>query len=101
MLERKTITLYLAGWQKRMIMDYMKLDVPIEKLTRVTVKVLDKRHLVTYRVPIFEDVKLGAWNLYLTDEQINKLTTVLGLKTKITALNVTPEMVKSEAVVFA
>lgn len=101
MLERKAMTLYLAGWQKRMIMDYMKLDVPFERLTKVTIKELDKRHLVTYRVPVFEDVKLGAWNLYLTDEQINKLTAVLGIKTKITALNVSPEMVKSGSVVFA
>ena len=100
MPERKAITLSLAGWQKRMIMDYMKSALPIEKIGKVTIPVIDKRQWVMYRQPIRADVIKGAWNLYLTDAQIKQVTAMLGADIRISALRISPEMVKSGAIVF-
>jgi hypothetical protein len=97
---KKTITLYLAGWQKRMIKDCMDLsDFKIEsinKLTKLKISILDRKQWVMYKQPP-EYMKTGEWNLYLTDEQIHHVTEVFGLKANISALNVSPEMVKSGA----
>jgi hypothetical protein len=103
MIERKAITLTLVGWQKRMVKDHMrgvKIAVPIEEVRKVTIPVIDKRHWVTYRVPMPDDVLKGAWNLYLTDAQISRVATALGAGVQISALRVSPEMVKSGAIVF-
>lgn len=97
MSERKVITLRLAGWQKRMVKDYVKSNVLMSK---VTISVIDKIHWVTYRVPEWEGVRKGAWNLYLTDAQIKEVKAVLDIKLNISALNVSPEMMNSGAVKF-
>lgn len=96
MVDRKVITLYLAGWQKRMLMDFVKGYKPSNK---IVISLEDIKQWVMYIQPPELIVK-GSWNLYLTDEQIVKVTEVLGLKTKIAALNVSPEMLKSKAITF-
>jgi len=96
MVERAVITLYLANWQKRMIMDYVK---DLKPFNKIKVSIEDKKKWVMYIQPP-ELVVKGSWNLYLTDEQIVKVTEVLGLKTKIAALNISPEVLKSKAVAF-
>lgn len=96
MVDRKVITLYLASWQKRMIMDYVK---DVKAPNRIKVHIEDIKQWVMYRQPT-ELVVKGSWNLYLTDEQIVKVTEVLGLKTKIAALNISPETLKSKTVAF-
>lgn len=96
MVDRTAITLYLASWQKRMILDYVK-DAKVSN--KIIVSIDDKKKWVMYIQPP-ELVVKGSWNLYLTDEQINKVTEVLGLKTKISALNISPEMLKSKAISF-
>ena len=98
MIEKKAITLRLAGWQKRMVMDYLKSDA---HMRTVTINVIDRIHWRTYRVPEWEGVRKGEWNLYLTDAQIKEVKAVLGITLNISALNVSPEMVKSEEIVFA
>ncbi len=95
----KPITLYLTPWQKRMIKDHMK-DVRLTTLNKIHFSVIDKIHWVTYRVPTFEAVKEGAWNLYLTDEQIAEVVECTGLKTKISALTITPGMVADKTIIF-
>ncbi len=100
MPERKTITLYLAGWQKRMAKDYLKKLMPLRDISKVKISVIDKRQLVMYRQPILDGVNRAAWNLYLTDEQINHVVEMTGLKTRISALNISPEMIKSKAIIF-
>jgi hypothetical protein len=100
MSEGKAITLSLASWQQRMIRDYMKSALSIEEIGKVTIKVIDKRQWVMYRQPISADVVKGAWNLYLTDAQITKVSAILGADIKISALRISPEMVKSGAIVF-
>jgi hypothetical protein len=98
MLKDKAITLYLAEWQKRMIMDHIS-DVQAERLRKVKFIIDDPHHWVMYR-PVTEIAVKGAWNFYLTDEQIHQVVEVTGIKTKISALNISPEMLESKAVVF-
>jgi hypothetical protein len=99
----KTVTLFLASWQKRMIMDCMsgsglKLKA-VDKLTRVTIAIIDRRQWVMYRQPV-DAIKAGDWNLYLTDEQIAIVAAKAGIRAKIAALNVSQEMLRSGAIAF-
>ena len=99
MIEDKTITLYLTGWQKRMIKDHMSAaDLKIPSARKLILSKIPKQEFVMYRVPIFEQAKAGHWNLYLTDEQISHVAEALGVDAKITALSISPEMVKSGAI---
>lgn len=101
MPETKSITLYLAGWQKRMIMDHVKLERGIEKVSKIKILgKLSKKEWVMYRQPAFEHINQTAWNLYLTDEQINHASEALGIKTKISALNMSKEVLESGAITF-
>ncbi|NTU93727.1 MAG: hypothetical protein HGB29_10215 [Chlorobiaceae bacterium] len=97
MSAEQTITLYLTGWQKRMIQDHIKLDKPISKLK---LGKIPKKEWVMYRVPVFDAIKKGAWLLYLSDEQISHVTETLGVRTKISALNITAESIESKVIGF-
>lgn len=101
-MPNQTITLYLAGWQKRMVKDYMSAApykaTALARVTKVQISVIDKRQWVMYRQP-YDVIKQGQWNLYLTDEQISVVAEKTGIA-KIAALNVSPEMVKSGAIAF-
>ena len=97
----KSVTLYLTSWQIRMIRDFMpamKVSA-LDRMTKVKVSIIDKKQWVMYRQP-FDAFKAGQWNLYLTDEQINMVTQMTGMRVKFSALNVSPEMVESGALVF-
>ncbi len=93
----KFLTIYLSGWQKRMVLDHVKLP---KTITKIKLGKIPTKEWVMYRVPIFEDIKQGAWLLYLTDEQIPHLAENLGVKAKVSALTITPAMIESKAVVF-
>ncbi len=101
MPEKKTITLYLAGWQQRMIADHVAADhlkglVQISKI-KLSTK-FDPGSLVMYRVP--DPIIVGHWSLYLTDEQILIAKARLGVKTNLSAINISPEHLKSGAISF-
>lgn len=97
----ETVTLYLAGWQKRMLKDFMPPSIfkvkNIAKVTRVAVTIVDKRQWVMYMQP--EGGIRGSFNLYLTDEQIAIVGDRAGVQ-KLSALNISPDMVASGAVTF-
>ena len=101
MPETKSITLYLAGWQKRMIMDHVKLDKSLTNISKIKVLgKIPKKEWIMYRQAIFEHINQAAWNLYLTDEQINHVSEALGIRAKISALNMSKEMLESGAITF-
>lgn len=100
MPNEKVITLYLTSWQKRMVMDFVKSPLRIANFRKLRISVIDKRQWVMYRQPVFDSVKAGAWNLYLTDEQISQVAEVTGIKTKIAAINISPKLLESKAVAF-
>jgi hypothetical protein len=100
--DKKTITLYLSSWQKRMMKDYLEpaalKKISLEKLTRITIKVIDKNQWVMYRQPI--DFIKNSWNLYLTDEQINAVSVKLGIRARFSALNISPELMQKGDIMF-
>jgi hypothetical protein len=98
-VEQKSVTLYLAGWPKRMAADYVK-GLSAEKVNKIMISIIDKKYWVMYRVPVWESAKNGEWVLYLTDEQISHVSEALGIKTKISAFNISPEMLKAGTVAF-
>lgn len=100
MIEGKAITLYLSSWQKRMVRDYVK-DFSIERLpNKIMISIIDKKQWVMYRQPELASVKEGAWNLYLTDEQIYQIAEVTGIGVEFSALNITPTMMENNEVAF-
>jgi hypothetical protein len=99
-MPKETITLYLAGWQKRMIKDFISFKAnSIARATKIKIAIIDRKQWVMYRQPI-DAIKTGEWNLYLTDEQINIVMEKTRLDVKLSALNVSPAMLKSGAIVF-
>ena len=94
-----SIKLKLASWQVRMAKDY--LSTRVSKIESVSISsILDKRHWVTYRVPI-EGISKTSWLLYLTDLQIKRIQEKYDIKTAISAINVTDALIKEGAIVFA
>jgi hypothetical protein len=102
MPEQKSITIYLTGWQKRMIADHIAADhlKAIKVVTKLTLAgKIPKTEWVMYR-PAVDLGKKASWNLYLTDEQISHVTEALGIKAKISALNISQELLDSKAIVI-
>jgi hypothetical protein len=101
MPERKMITLYLAGWQRRMVRDHLKTTQVPEKFSRMRISPkIPKKEWVMYRQPIFEQMKAGSWDLYLTDEQIDFVVDEFGVEARISALNISPGMLEEGVVAF-
>lgn len=96
---RASISFKLTPWQARMAKDFM--STRLEKLERVSIiAILDKKHWVTYRVPV-EGISRNSWLLYLTDLQISRVQEKFGIKTAISAINVTEELIKEGKIVFS
>ena len=97
----KMVTLYLAEWQRRMLKDNVKAanlkSITLSKITKVGISIIDRKQWVMYRQPID---KIKGWNLYLTDEQIKIVKEKTGLRTGLSALYISPELLSSGAVVF-
>lgn len=98
MATRKSVTLYLAGWQKRMIMDYMEFKTK-KRFSKIVVAKIPDKTWVMYRQPM-EIISKYNWNLYLTDEQINIVRERLGVKAKISALNISEKLIESGRIAF-
>jgi hypothetical protein len=104
MSDKKVITLYLAEWQKRMIVDYIPDLKAIHELRIIVAD--EKKTILLYKeilrmyIPKIEAINPKTWSLYLTDEQINYLKEVTGGKVKFTVINVTPELLQSKAIEF-
>jgi hypothetical protein len=99
MSDSKPITLVLTEWQKRMISDHLP-TLRTTPLRQITLSAFDRLKFVTYRIPDPASLKTGAWNLYLTDAQIKKVSAALGVDVKIAALTIAPAHVKSGAIAF-
>jgi hypothetical protein len=94
----KGLTLYLAPWQVRMAKDF--LPAKTRRFTKVVIsRIIDKKHWVTYRVPVLGLSKKN-WNLYLTDEQQLIVRANFGLKSNVNCLNITEEQIVKGGVAF-
>lgn len=99
MPEIKPITLTLAPWQQRMCKDHMRTLRKVE-FTKLIISNIPRKEWVMYRVPTPFAQKAGAFNLYLDDKQIDRVKAALGADVELSALNVTPALVKSGAITF-
>lgn len=99
----KSLTIYLTGWQKRMIADHMPaahLKSPVEKITKLSLTdyIKMKKQMVMYLLPDTEKIVKGDWVLYLTDEQILHVKEVMGIRANISGLNISKQILDSGAV---
>lgn len=100
MVEQKPITLTLTSWQQRMIKDHIQSTRRAPVLSKVKINFMDKKQWVMYRQPPVDALRAGAFNLYLTDTQIAKVSKALGVDAKVSALTISPDMIKSGALAF-
>lgn len=95
MPDDKPITISLTEWQKRMLRDHLEIrTVP----TKLTISRIPKSDFVKYRVVDPTAFQEGSFNFYLTDPQIKTVTKSLGVDAKVSALTISPQMVKSGAI---
>ncbi len=101
----KAMTLYLAGWQKRMIKDFVspkyfrKFKVPLTRVTKMNFKPGVIYCPASYKIPI-DGIRKFEWVLYLTDEQINYLRVEMKIKNPITSINITEQFMNNGSVTF-
>jgi hypothetical protein len=95
-LRKAPFTLFLAPWQIRMAGDFLR----FKKITRVTLRPGVIICPASYKIPP-EGLSRRDWVLYLTDEQLTIVKERLGLKTLISGINVTPQLIKNGAITFA
>lgn len=96
------VTLYLAPWQMRMLKDFSskaRLGAPLEKITKMILRNPKGTCLASYKLPAKGMIK-DDWLIYLTDEQMVVIKDKLKLRAQISSVNVSPEAVKSSAIVF-
>lgn len=88
----KEITMYLAPWQKRIMVDFLSKDqlkkFAITKVTRIVIKNPKDLCLMSYKI-MASGMRRDDWLLYLTDEQMNIVKQELGLRVAISSINIT------------
>lgn len=103
MADKKTLTLYMTSWQKRMIKDFMPRAAPggrpVGAINRMVVKPVVGKCPVSYKIPP-DGMRRGDWILYLTDEQMSMVGDFLGAKIPIPSINVSPDFLKAGDIAF-
>ncbi len=93
----ETFKLILAPWQVRMIKDFLpRLSKKFEKII-INPGVI--RCPASYKIPV-DGLRRGDWVLYLTDEQMVIIKEKFNLKTPVTGINITEELIKNKSVAF-
>lgn len=101
----KTMTLYLAGWQKRMIRDFVnpkffkRFRVPLARVTKIIIKPGMVYCPASYKIPI-DGIRKFEWVLYLTDEQINHVRQEMKITKPISSINITEKSLMNGMVAF-
>ena len=98
------LTLYLAPWQKRMMSDFMTKEqlkkIAIDKVTRMKIRNPIGQCLMSYKI-LATGMRKDDWLIYLTDEQMNIMKIGLGLRARISSINITKQALESGAISFA
>ncbi len=99
----KSLKLYLAPWQKRMLADFMPRSamggLSPSQVNAILLKPGPTKCPMSYKIPP-NGIRKGDWVLYLTDEQMSMVADQIGAKVKITSFNISPEFVKSGEIAF-
>ncbi len=101
---KKKLKIYLTSWQKRMVADFATKatlgNIRRRDLAAVEIAWRPGDCLASYKLPALGVVK-DDWMLYLTDEQVKMVSTELGLRQKVTAINISARDVEAGAIAFA
>ena len=93
----ETFKLFLAPWQVRMIKDF--LPRVTRKIEKIVIKPGVIRCPASYKIPV-DGLRRGDWVLYLTDEQMVIIKEKFQLKTPVSGINITEELIKNRSVAF-
>lgn len=91
----EAFTLYLANWQSRMVKDFLT----SRKVSRIIVKPGVIQCPASYKIPA-NGISKRDWVLYLTDEQMVIIKEKFKLKTDVSGINITEELIKLKSVAF-
>jgi len=94
---KKKITLYLSPWQSRMVSDFMPRRKT--KWAKVTISLEPVQCPASYKIKTI-GLSKKDWIFYLTDEQIAIIKEGFNLKTAISSINITENLLKNKEVVF-
>lgn len=97
------LKLYLTSWQKNMVADLAGKEltrfVRKRDLSKLIIKWRPGSCLASYKLPP-DGIRVGDWLLYLTEEQSKMMMDELGLRKKVTVLNVSAEELESGFIGF-
>lgn len=100
---QQQLTLYLASWQKRMMKDFMSreqlIKIQLSKVTQMRIKNPKGQCLASYKIPP-DGIRKGDWVIYLTDEQMNIVSSKLNLRVPVSSINITEKDLRSGAISF-
>lgn len=88
----------MESWQQRMAKDFSGLK-RAGKFNKVIIEFKPGGCPASYEIPP-DGMRRGDWLLYLTDSQMAVVKEKLGLRTAISSINITPDIMKSKAVIF-
>ncbi len=99
----KEIKIYLTSWQKRMVADFASKDalgrISRRELSKLLVKWKPGGCLASYKLPP-NGIRKDDWVMYLTDEQMKMVHDELGLRAKVSAVNISAEEIAAGNIVF-
>lgn len=95
---KRSVTLYLESWQQRMAKDFSGLK-RAGRWSSLVIEFGPGGCPSSYLVPP-DGMRKGDWLLYLTDAQMAHVKEQFSLRTPISSINITPDAMKSGAVVF-
>ena len=100
---RKKLKIYLTSWQKRMVADFAGKatlgDIRRRDVAAIEIGWRPGDCLASYKLPALGILR-DDWVLYLTDDQMKMVSTELGLRQKVTAINVSARDVEAGAIAF-
>jgi hypothetical protein len=95
--KKEKITLYLAPWQTRIVNDFMPRRKT--KLNKLIISIAPTICPASYKIPP-SGITKDEWLFHLTDEQMAIIKEGFNLKTSISSINITGDLIKNKHVVF-
>ena len=92
------VTLYLEGWQKRMLKDFARIK-GVGRITTMMIKPGKGACPASYKIPV-SGMKKDDWLIYLTDAQMLEVKAQLGLRTPISSININKEAIEAGSIAF-
>ncbi len=99
----KGMKMYLTSWQKRMVQDLTSekalKGLNPKEIDIVAIEFKPGGCLASYKLPP-DGIRIDDYVLYLTDEQMVMASKELGLRERVTGVNISPQALESGEVVF-